>query len=65
MALAFVPSQNFSKIAELPSAGAHIFYDRRVADIEDDLPKVSGYWASEVYVTRSLLGGLFGPKHAD
>ena len=64
MALAFVPSQNFPRSAGLPAAGAHIFYDRRVADIEDDLPKVSGYWASEVYVTRSLLGGLFGWKRA-
>jgi hypothetical protein len=64
MAFAFVPSQNFPRAAELPAAGAHIFYDRRVADIEDDIPKVSGYWASEGYVTGSLLGGLFGWKRA-
>jgi hypothetical protein len=64
MPLAFVPSQNFSRAAELPAASGHIFYDRRVADIEDGLPKVSGYWPSEVYVTRLLLGGLVGWKRA-
>jgi hypothetical protein len=64
MGLAFVPAQNFPRAAELPAAGAHIFYDRRVADIEDNLPKFSGYWASEIHVTRSILAGLFGRKHA-
>jgi hypothetical protein len=47
-----------------PAPDAHIFYDRRVADITDTVPKVSGYWASEAHVTRSLLGGLFGRKRA-
>ena len=64
LALAFVPSQNFPEAAELPAPDAHIFYDRRVADIADAVPKVSGYWASEARVTRSLLAGLFGRKRA-
>ena len=64
LALAFVPSQNFPEAADLPAPGAHIFYDRRVADIADAVPKVSGYWASEAYVTRSLLAGLFRRKRA-
>jgi hypothetical protein len=58
LAVAFVASQNFPRPAELPAPGAHIFYDRRVADIADNVPKVSGYWASEAYVTRSILAGL-------
>jgi hypothetical protein len=62
LAVAFVPSQNFPEAAELPAPDAHIFYDRRVGDIADAVPKVSGYWASEVHVTRSLLGSLFGRK---
>ena len=62
MALAFVPSQNFPEAAELPASDAHIFYDRRVGDIADAVPKVSGYWASEAHVTRSLLAGLLGWK---
>jgi hypothetical protein len=62
LALAFVPSQNFPEAAELPASDAHIFYDRRVGDIADAVPKVSGYWASEAHVTRSLLAGLLGWK---
>ena len=64
LALAFVPSQNFPRAAELPAPGAHIFYDRRVADIADAVPKVTGYWASQTYVTRSILARLFGRKRA-
>jgi hypothetical protein len=64
MALAFVPSQNFPRPSELPAPDGHIFYDRRVADVADSIPKLSGYWASEAYVTRSILAGLFGRKRA-
>ena len=64
MALAFVPSQNFPRPAELPAPGRHIFYDRRVADVADSVPKLDGYWASEAHVTRSILAGLFGRKRA-
>jgi hypothetical protein len=59
LTLAFVPSQNFPKATELPAPDRHIFYDRRVADIADSVPKLGGYWASEAYVTRSILSGLF------
>jgi hypothetical protein len=62
MALAFVPSQNFPQPSELPAPDGHIFYDRRVADVADSIPKVSGYWASEARVTRSILAALFGRK---
>jgi hypothetical protein len=64
LALAFVPSQNFPRPAELPAPDRHIFYDRRVADIADSVPKLSGYWASEAYVTQSILAGLFGRTRA-
>ena len=64
LALAFVPSQNFPRPAELPAPDRHIFYDRRVADIANSVPKVSGYWASEAHVTRSILAGLFGRTRA-
>ena len=39
-ALAFVPSQNFPRPAELPAPDRHIFYHRRVADIADAVPKL-------------------------
>ena len=64
MALAFVPSQNFPRPTELPAPDRHIFYDRRVADVVDSIPKLGGYWASEAYVTRSILAGFFGRKRA-
>jgi hypothetical protein len=64
LALAFVPSQNFPEAAELPPAGAHIFYDRRVSDAVDDVPKFSGYWPSQARVTWSILAGLFGRTRA-
>jgi hypothetical protein len=64
MALVFVPSQNFLRPAELPAPDCHIFYDRRVADVADSVPKLDGYWASEAHVTRSILAGLFGRKRA-
>jgi hypothetical protein len=64
LTIAFVPSQNFSRPAELPAPDRHIFYDRRVADIADSVPKLGGYWPSEAYVTRSILASLFGRTRA-
>ncbi|MEO0616090.1 MAG: hypothetical protein AAFY69_08130 [Pseudomonadota bacterium] len=33
--------------APVPEPAAHIFYDKRVADVDDALPKHEGYWASQ------------------
>jgi hypothetical protein len=57
--LAFVPSGNFADATALPPPGAHIFYHRRVGDIPDSLPKISGYWRSELAVTRAVMGSSF------
>ena len=62
--IAFAPSQNFPRPAELPAPDCHIFYDRRVADIADAVPKLEGYWASEAHVTRTVFGGLFRRRRA-
>jgi len=62
--LGFVPSQNFSCPAELPTPSAHVFYHRRVKDVSDELPKVSGYWPSEFLVTRFVVRSLL-PGHAN
>jgi len=56
--------QNFPRPAELPAPDRHILYDQRVADIADSVPKLGGSWASEAYVTRSILAGLFGRTRA-
>jgi hypothetical protein len=55
----FVPTRNFERPSELPSASHHIFYQSRVADISDAIPKVSGYWPSELAVARMALAGPF------
>lgn len=56
--LAFVPAENFLKSVNLPEAELHSFYDRRVADVDDELPKISGYWRSQWAVSRRFLGAL-------
>lgn len=53
--LAFVQCANFSNQDALPPPSVHIFYNSRVQDVADDLPKISGYWASEIAVTKLLM----------
>tara|TARA_R110002072_G_scaffold140765_8_gene285235 strand:- start:25354 stop:25713 length:360 start_codon:yes stop_codon:yes gene_type:complete len=45
--LAFIPAENFSEVFELPKPILHSFYDRRVGDVDDQLPKFNGYWPSQ------------------
>ena len=63
--VAFVPSQNFPRQAELPAPDRHIFYHRRFADIADSIPKLSGYWPSQAHVARMVFADLFRPRPAD
>jgi hypothetical protein len=60
--LAFVPSRTFENPDELPPAAQHIFYDRRIADVSDPLPKVSGYWRSEFAVGGMVGRGLLAAR---
>ena len=61
----FVPVQTFERPSELPAPSLHIFYDRRLADATDALPKISGYWASELAVSRLVLGGALRTRTAE
>jgi hypothetical protein len=56
--LAFVPAMNLPRRTGLPRPSAHIFYHRRVKDGRDRSPKISGYWASELYATRLIVAGM-------
>ena len=56
---AFIPSERFENSALLPECRAHIFYHSRSADIDDSLPKISGYWPSEIAISKALVQGLF------
>lgn len=62
--LAFLPSSNFPADVKLPDPALHIFYDSRASDVEDELPKQSGYWASQSAVSKLVLqnwGSLWAP----
>lgn len=53
--LTIVPSSVHNADAEQPEPIAHIFYDKRVADAHDSLPKHSGFLASQLAFGRYLL----------
>jgi hypothetical protein len=53
--LAFSQAPNFPDQSALPPPSVHIFYHSRVHDVDDNLPKIAGYWSSELAVTRLIL----------
>ncbi|WP_170790750.1 GFA family protein [Ruegeria lacuscaerulensis] len=57
--LILVPSARIVEQADLPSPDFHIFYNHRVREAQDDLPKSSGYLPSQARFTIHLLRGLF------
>lgn len=52
--LAFIAAANYSNVDVLPDPKIHIFYDRRAAEVFDDLPKYKGYIRSQFAVIRLL-----------
>lgn len=56
--LVIVPHANFPQSAAAPAPAAHIFYDKRQADVNDELPKYNGYWASQWLFGKLLLPAL-------
>lgn len=58
--LLFVPTRNIKPGTGVPAPSAHIFYHRRTQEVTDSLPKVSGYWHSELAVSRLVLSGAVG-----
>lgn len=53
-ALTFVPAANFADAAALPAPRLHTFYDKRVVDIDDGLPKHRGYLKSQLAFARAF-----------
>ncbi len=53
--LAFIPSSNFASQDLLPLPHMHIFYDRRLKDAQDKLPKHSGYFQSQLAIGKMML----------
>lgn len=58
LGLSFVPTTNLPPDAKRPPPALHAFYDRRVEDVNDSLPKRSGYWASQWAVSRRFMSAL-------
>lgn len=56
--LVIVPSANIEDASLLPAAGMHIFYDTRQADVDDALPKYSGFVRSQLAFSWRLLKAL-------
>ncbi len=54
--LVFIPSKNFIEQDLLPPVRRHVFYNRRVADVSDDLPKYSHYLPSQFAISTTILG---------
>ena len=54
--LVFVPSKRFAESSLLPPIRLHVFYNRRVADVADELPKYAHYWPSQFAITKTILG---------
>lgn len=58
--IAFLPTQMLRNPSDAPDPSLHIFYHSKKADIDDTLPKYSGYWRSTLALTRKILPKLFG-----
>ena len=57
--LAFIPTQNYPESYVLPQVSMHIFYHSRIADVNNYLPKYSGYLRSQLAVTKLIFGAGF------
>ena len=57
--LVLVPTNNYSDIAALPEPTMHLFYNRRVEDIEDNLPKYNGFVQSQAMIFKALTKGIY------
>jgi hypothetical protein len=66
--IGFVASKTFPDQALLPKPAMHIFYHSRVADVNDGLPRYSGYWRSELALMSHLFSAIvhgskpYGPE---
>lgn len=56
--LAFVSASLLAPHMELAAPAARVFYDSRVEDAQDAIPRFSGYLSSELVIARYLLPAL-------
>ena len=55
--LTMVPAAMFAQDADLPAPAAHMFYEHRQQDANDDLPKKTGFFSSQLTFFRRLWFG--------
>lgn len=56
--LVFIPTANIKDQNQLPEPSMHLFYHRRVADFQDNLPKYSGFVLSQTMVSLAMTKGV-------
>jgi len=56
--MCFLPSHVFEHVGDFPDPGLHTYYDHRVGDIEDSLPKRRNYRASNLGFTEFIMPRL-------
>lgn len=56
--LAFIPSSNYAQPEALPEPSLHMFYHRRLENIDDQVPKYEGFLKSQLAVTGLIVKGL-------
>ncbi|MBP2280410.1 hypothetical protein RCH20_000112 [Psychrobacter sp. PL15] len=57
--LILVPTTNYPNMAALPEPTMHLFYNRRVEDSDDDLPKYNGLMQSQTMMIKALAQGMY------
>lgn len=60
--LAIVPTRNIPSESQLPEPDSHIFYHRRKNDVDDGIPKHSGFIKSQTALAFKLVSALFKAK---
>lgn len=57
--LILVPGNMQSNSNALPTPKGHVFYESRIKDVDDHLPKHLGYLKSQLVFGKHLMKGLF------
>ena len=52
--LILIPTSNYPDVAALPKPTMHLFYNRRVEDMNDNLPKYNGLVQSQTMMVKAL-----------
>ncbi len=57
--LILVPTTNYPDVSALPEPTMHLFYNRRIEDSNDDLPKYNGFVQSQAMIVKTLAQGMY------